>query len=232
MSFQFKRFKIQHHDLVFKFGTDAALLATWVHLKGTKNVLEIGTGSGVITLMMAQRSPDSVFTGIDISKDAIALANSNLIEFPIPSNVTFVHSALQDYNPDQKFDLIVSNPPFFENATKSPSELKNATRHTDILPLRDLLEVSMLALTENGKIEIVYPSRYLADIETHAKELGLYINHISYTRATPQKPIKRVLISLSKNHHTPIIKEIVINGDYSGYSKAIYELFKPFYLKL
>jgi tRNA1Val (adenine37-N6)-methyltransferase len=232
MSFQFKKFKLEHHDSVFKFGTDAALLATHVDVEGVNKVLEIGTGSGVITLMMAQRNPEAKFTAIDISASAIALAEMNGSNYPLPSSITFGHSSLQDFKSNQNFDLIVSNPPFFENATKSPNELKNNTRHTDILPLRDLIQNSKELLSENGKIEIIYPSRYLTDIETICNELELYVTQVTFTRSTAQKPIKRVMIKISKSPSAQESNELIINGDHSGYSKEIYARFKPFYLKL
>ena len=118
MIFKFKKFTLTHKDDVFKFGTDAALLGVWSNLKDVNSVLEIGAGSGVITLMMAQRSVSTNFTGIDISVNAVNLAKENALNSPFTSRFEFIDSSLQNFEPKEKFDLIVSNPPFFESSTK------------------------------------------------------------------------------------------------------------------
>lgn len=232
MEFKFKQFSIYHQDNVFKFGTDAALLATWVDMSKSKNVLEIGTGTGVITLMMAQRNPNGSYLGIDISKTAIELASKNLHKFPIDAEIKFKHSAIQAFSFEGKFDLIVSNPPFFEDSTKSPSELKNTTRHADTLPLRDLLSYSKDLLTPNGSINIIYPIRYLNNINSICNEMGLFPNHITTLRSTSQKAIKRVLISITCCPCSPITSELIINGNHKGYSNQVYNMLAPFLLNL
>lgn len=232
MSFQFKKFHLNHHPKVFKFGTDAALLATWVTIENEDNILEIGTGTGVITLIMAQRSPKSNYYGIDISLEAIVLATDNLGAYPAPINAQFIHSSLQEYEPGIKFNHIVSNPPFFENSTKSPSQLKNTTRHTDSLLLEELLSHSKRLLAPNGKIDLVYPVRYLDDLKEVCKQQKLFINQITFTRSTAQKPIKRVLISISNSESQTIENELIINGDFKGYSEKAYQMLQPFLLKL
>lgn len=232
MSFQFKQFKITHHPNVFKFGTDAALLSTWVDIESNQNILEIGTGSGVITLMMAQRNQTANYTGIDISDDAISLANMNLDSYPIPSQIKFEHSSIQNFSTNTLFDHIVSNPPFFESSTKSPFELKNTTRHTDELSLKDLLSYSLNLLTPNGKISIIYPVRYLDDIKTVSDKLQLSIEKLTYTRSKPEKDIKRVLVTLSHEPQLCVENELIIEGDQKGYSSEVFEMFAPFYLYL
>ena len=232
MSFQFKKFTIKHSDDVFKFGTDAALLATWVEIENDKNTLEIGTGSGVITLIMAQRNPCTQYVGIDISKNAIKLAIQNLNDYPAPILANFLHSSLQDFKSDILFDHVISNPPFFENGTKSPSELRNTTRHTDTLLLEELLFHSKRLLSPNGKIDLIYPVRYLDDIKETCNKLDLHITHITFTRSTLKKPIKRVLISIGRKPSEIIETEMVINGSLKGYSTEVYNMLQPFLYKL
>lgn len=233
MSFQFKQFKIDHHPEVFKFGTDAALLATWVNITPSKNILEIGTGSGVISFIMGQRKPHATYTGIDISLNAIELAQQNLNNYPIPAKIEFVHTKLQDFKSPMKFDHIISNPPFFENSTKSPSSLKNTTRHTDTLSLLQLLQASKNLLAPNGRISIIYPVRYLADIYSICQEIHLFPQRVHLTRSRPERDIKRVLIELGLTPNiNPEQTELIIEGNYKGYSKTVYQMFQPFYLKL
>lgn len=233
MSFQFKQFKINHHPEVFKFGTDAALLATWVNLTHSKTVLEVGTGSGVISLIMGQRNPHAKYVGIDISSHAIELAQQNLKDYPLPTQIEFMHSKLQNFESSIKFDHIISNPPFFENSTKSPSSLKNNTRHTDTLPLLDLLKCSKQLLTTHGKISLIYPVRYLEDIYSICQEIQLFPQRVHLTRSRPERDIKRVLIELGATPNAnPEQTELIIEGTYKGYSKTVYDMFQPFYLKL
>jgi tRNA1Val (adenine37-N6)-methyltransferase len=232
MSFQFKQFKINHHPNVFKFGTDAALLATWANIEDSKNVLEIGTGSGVISFMMAQRNPYATYTGIDFSSEAIQLAKENLSNYPILAHIKFRKSSLQEYIPNSAFDHIISNPPFFENSTKSPSKLKNNTRHTDTLPLVDLLTHSKRLLSPNGKISLIYPIRYLDQIRSICDKLDLHIHKIHYVRSKPERELKRVLLELSTQQGNLIEHELIIEGPSKGYSSTVFQMFQPFYLKL
>ena len=231
-SFQFKKFTIQHREDVFKFGTDAALLATWVDISNSSKVLEIGTGTGVISLMLAQRNSSANYTGIDISKNAIELADQNFETYPLPSKIKFMHSSLQHFYPEEKFDLIVSNPPFFESSTKSPSELKNTSRHTDLLSLHDLLRHSKRLLTPTGTINLIYPVRYLKEIKAICQELGMFPQQIVFTRSNSSKPIKRVLISIGQQETIAQEQELNINGNYTGYSLPVFKMLQPFLLKL
>jgi tRNA1Val (adenine37-N6)-methyltransferase len=232
MSFRFKKFSIHHDSEVFKFGTDAALLATWCNIEKSSNFLEIGIGSGVITLMLAQRKPEAKYVGIDISELSVEVAEQNLANYPIHADIDFSVSSLQNFETDLMFDHIVSNPPFFDNGTKSPSELKNLTRHTDTLELVDLLTYSKALLSPNGLISIIYPVRYLDNIYETCKNLGLFIQKVSYTRATILKPVKRVLVTISIQPSELFENELIINGDESGYSKEVFDMFQPFLLKL
>lgn len=232
MDFKFKKFGISHHEEVFKFGTDASLLATWKKISDFSTILEIGCGSGVITLMMAQRNPSSKYTGIDISKQAVNLSTFNLASFPIPSQIEFIESTLQAYSPSQKFDLIISNPPFFEDGTKSPSAFKNTTRHTDTLSLVDLLTHSKRLLNPFGEIHIIYPIRYLKALKEECAILGLYINQITQTRSTEKKPLKRILVSISLQKKELVETELIINGSQKGYSETVFNMLQPYLIKL
>ncbi len=232
MNFQFKQFTLQQDSEVFKFGTDAALLATWIKNKNSKHVLEIGTGTGVISLMMAQRNPKANYTGIDISKQAIELAQKNLSNFPIPSQIKFLKVSLQEFETKSNFDLIVSNPPFFENGTKSSAAVNLGARHTDTLSLFDLLENSKKLLSENGKISWIYPSRYLDQILKYCKELTLYPIEIVLVRSKIGKEVKRVLMTIQKKPGDCKREELIIEEQNRDYTPEVLTRFKPFYLHL
>lgn len=232
MSFQFKKFKIEHRPEVFKFGTDAALLAVLAPIENSQRILEIGTGSGVVTLMMAQRNSTATYLGIDISEAAISLAIKNHSNYPIPANISFKHTSLQDFTGQALFDHVISNPPFFENSTKSPKALKNSTRHTDILPLKILLENSKRLTNQSAKTTIIYPSRYINDIKAHCESLNLWIKSVTFIGSKPEKPIKRVLVTIQKTACKTVEKTLFTEGNHKGYSEEIFRKFEPFYLYL
>jgi tRNA1Val (adenine37-N6)-methyltransferase len=231
--FRFKKFSLNHHPEVFKFGTDAALLATWVRTEGVQSILEIGTGSGVISLMLGQKMPDVPIVGIDRSAIAIELATKNLSNFPLPSKISFHHVPLQDFTTSQKFDLIISNPPFFESSTRSPLALKNETRHTEHLSLHDFIQHSKRLVSSSGHISFIYPSRYLDNIRSICKEEDLYLHQICYLKSKSHSPIKRILVSIGRNVPSHLEEEeLIIHGDYSGYSETIFQRLEPYLLKL
>ena len=232
MGFEFKQFTISHQEDVFKFGTDASILATWKNISNYSNILEIGCGTGVITLMMAQRHPTASYTGIDISESAVKLSNTNLNNFPIQTQIEFIASSVQDFSTQKKYNLIISNPPFFEDSTKSPSNLKNTTRHTDTLSLRDLLIHSKRLLTNQGEIQIIYPVRYLKNLKQICADLELHINQLTFTRSTPTKSIKRILVSISPLKKELIERELIINGSSKGFSETVFKMLQPYLLKL
>lgn len=232
MNFKFKQFTLQQHPDVFKFGTDASLLATWVKLEKVKKVLEIGTGTGVISFMMAQRNPQAQYVGIDISKKAIYLAHENLINYPIPASVTFENITVQDFQTSHKFDLIVSNPPFFENGTKSKTTVNKTARHTDTLNLQELIANANRLLSDNGRISFIYPSRYLDHILECSAALNLYPNEIISIRSKVGKEIKRILISIQKTPTEILKEELIIEEQDRTYTPAVLAMFRPFYLHL
>lgn len=232
MEFKFKKFTLVQSNQVFKFGTDASLLGALVPIENSNTVLEIGTGTGVISLMMAQRDFKANFTAIDFSIDSFHLATENVSNSLFNSSIDVIHSSLQDFNPSVKFDSIVSNPPFFIDSTKSPSELKNNTRHTDSLSISDLFIHSKRLLKKNGTFTIVYPSRYEKDLWNESEKVGLYPTQLTRIRNSANKEVKRVIVTFSCIKGEIQEKELTIKGDHNGYSETVFNLLQPFLLKL
>lgn len=227
--FKFKQFAITHAPEVFKFGTDAALLSMSIPLNGYKNALEIGTGTGVISLVLAQRNPQLAITGIDISYSAISCAKANLSDFKLPHHIQFYATDLQSFEPNNGFDLIISNPPFFEQSTKSKSLV--IARHTDTLSLQDLIGHAKRLLSAKGHLVFIYPSRYLKDIKTVCTNENMHISQLTYFKDTAQAETKRVIVRV-QNHPNPCQeKTIIIKGNIHGYSPTVAKWFAPFYLK-
>lgn len=227
--FKFKKFTLTHHPEVFKFGTDAALLATSIPLNNPKNILEIGTGTGVISLILGQRFPNTPITGIDISAAAIQCANENLHHYSLAHQINFQLVSLQNFVPSTPFEVIVSNPPFFENSTKSTS-LKLA-RHTDSLSLNDFLKYAAPLLSPTGQIFLIYPSRYFTQLQEIGIQNGLFISRVTFFKDRPTADSKRILVTFSKQKRTPVYTTQIVKGNHFGYSEQVYRWFTPFYLQ-
>ena len=134
--FTFKQFHVEQDRTAMKVGTDGVLLGAWA--EGGCTILDIGTGTGLVALMMAQRFEDAQVVGIDIDPDASEQARENVAASPFASRISILHTSLQAFSTERKFDAIVSNPPYFEHSLKNPDAARAAARHADSLPFADL----------------------------------------------------------------------------------------------
>ena len=153
--FRFKQFEILQDRCAMKVGTDGVLLGAWA--SGGTRILDIGCGTGLIALMMAQRFPAAQVVGIDIDEEACGQARENVTASPFGDRIDVAHCRLQDYS-GEEFDAIVSNPPFFLNSLKNPDSKRAMARHADTLPFRDLWQGVKRLLSENGIFSVVLPS--------------------------------------------------------------------------
>ncbi|MFM2293328.1 MAG: hypothetical protein RIS29_3141, partial [Bacteroidota bacterium] len=149
--FRFKQFTVFHDRCAMKVGIDGVLLGCWTNVADTSMVLDIGTGTGLIALMIAQRT-DAHIDAIDIDEGAFEQAMINVQASPWSSRLNVVLSSLQDFVSDKKYDLIVSNPPYFINSLKNPDEQRTTARHTDSLTHEELIDQCIPKLTEGGRI--------------------------------------------------------------------------------
>lgn len=232
--FQFKQFTVFHDRCAMKVGTDGVLLGAWTNIDCSTKVLDIGTGTGLIALMLAQRNNKVKIDAIDINKEAIKQAKENIKISPFTKQITCYHSSLQDFArvQNEKYDIIVSNPPFFKQSLKSPNENRTLARHTDSLLIEELLELSSYLLTEQGRLSIIYPSDDKDLILNIASENGLYISRITDVLPTPDSSPKRVLLEFCKTESTPSTDSLIIEKGRHIYSEDFTKLAKDFYLKL
>jgi len=215
-----------------KVGTDGVLLGAWTPLpEHCRRVLDIGTGSGLIALMLAQRT-DSSILAIDVDEAAVTQASENFKSSPWADRLKVEHIALQDLQ-TAPFDLIVSNPPYFEDSLKNPDPQRRTARHTDNLSFSELLEGSVRLLRKDGVLAVILPAetelRFLQLAE--ARKLTPYIITRVHTREA--KPAKRVLIALRKliSPISPISSSLVLQDESGAPRSAAYEeLCKEFYL--
>lgn len=155
--FTFKQFHIDHSRCAMKVGTDGTLLGAWATLPTDGSILDIGTGTGLIAIMAAQRSFGSKITAIDIDEDCVLQARENVSASPWHDRIEVIHSALLDFSPAQKFDCIISNPPYFIDSQLSPDAARSTARHTATLPFDELVSGVKRLLADDGHFSLILP---------------------------------------------------------------------------
>lgn len=205
--FQFKQFTIHQQRCAMKVGTDGTLLGAWSHVPvESARILDVGTGTGLIALMMAQRFSDASVFGIDIDKDAVCQAQENVAASPFASRIKIFESNILDFENQEGFDAIVSNPPYFVDAMTCPDQQRTMARHTVSLSYEGLMKSVFRLLKPNGLFSLVIPSECRSSIEAEACLAGFFLTRVCLIRTTPRKETKRQLIEFSKHP----VKELYI----------------------
>ena len=243
--FRFKQFTVWHDRCAMKVGTDGVLLGAWCPVdsrasssksfKGFK-VLDAGTGSGLIALMLAQRIEGAQITAIDIDAGAVEQAKYNFGVSPWSDRLECHQQALQELEGEGIYDLIVSNPPYFQDSLKNPDSQRAMARHTDTLSYEELLKHSARLLTQEGIIALVLPIEAEQQIIALAQIYGLCPTHITHVYPKPGKAAKRLLIALQA-YPLPLPEgkgekrsELTLESETAPRSEAYIELTKEFYL--
>jgi tRNA1Val (adenine37-N6)-methyltransferase len=231
-AFRFKQFSVNHEDAAFKVGTDSVLLGAWVRGEGIDRILDIGTGSGLLALMMAQRFGNAEIDAVEIDEASALEAKLNFEQSRWSERLHLIHADFATYKVDNPYELIVSNPPFFQNDLLSGDARKDQARHGQQLPLEMLIQRSAEILSENGKLSLVMPADLLPRIEALLPAKGLAINRLCKVFPKPTKDWNRVLLEISRNAGRNEIEELTIRdqqGDYSpDYKKLTAEFYPAF----
>lgn len=235
-SFEFKQFSIFQDKTAMKVGTDGVMLGAWVELPNSGFVLDVGTGTGLIALMMAQRNIDLLIDAVEIDKEASIQARQNVNNSPWKRIIAVMNISLQEFKPkrDSKYDLVVSNPPFFSKGFKAPNNQRSIARHTDALSHETLLECSDKLLAPNGTLAVVLP---YSDYEEFS-EKALCKGFVEQRRLTVyprlEKPAVRVLSQWGKeNTGISDTREMIIEPfKRHQYSPEYIALTKGFYLNM
>jgi tRNA1Val (adenine37-N6)-methyltransferase len=230
--FNFKQFTIYQDKCVFKVGTDGVLLGAYADVSGVKNIIDIGTGTGLIALMLAQRS-DAEIVAIEPDKDSFFQACSNIVNSKWNARIRVLNASLQDYDPgSEKFDLIISNPPFFTDSLRNPDKGKAVARHNFLLNNDDLLKGASRLIAEGGKLNVIMPYVEGNILIAEAHEYGFYCNNILKIRPTPTSGIRRLIMTFSREKHNVKEKFLTIeHGKRHDFTEEYRSLTKDFYLK-
>jgi tRNA1Val (adenine37-N6)-methyltransferase len=232
-SFQFKQFTVNQEHCAMKVGTDGTLLGAWANAPaGAGKILDIGTGTGLVALMMAQRFPESQVVGIDIDNDAAIQAKENADASPFSDRITIIHGDATKMDDNLLFDSIVCNPPYFVDSLTCPQDQRTLARHTVTMTYEQLMQTAYKLLKNDGIFSIVIPTENNDAIESAAALAGFMISRICMIKTTPNKLPKRQLIEFRKQRvenldFTEEILEMVPNQRSVWYR----ELTKDFYIK-
>jgi tRNA1Val (adenine37-N6)-methyltransferase len=234
--FQFKKFTITQDRCAMKVGTDGVLLGAWTPIQHRPfSVLDIGSGTGILALMLGQRSTAEQIDAIEIDEEAFEQCVENFENSPWSDRLYCYHAGLDEFmeEPEDEYDLIVSNPPFYSEDYKTESEQRDLARFQDALPFEDLIEAASVLLSENGIFSVIIPHKEETKFIGLAKECNLFPFKITRVKGTPTAEIKRSLLAFSFAEKTNFpIDELIIETARHQYTEDYIALTKEFYLKM
>jgi tRNA1Val (adenine37-N6)-methyltransferase len=228
--FQFKQFVVNQEDCAMKVGTDGVLLGAWFDFKENGSVLDIGTGTGLIALMAAQRGADSV-VAVEIDEKAARQAAENVASSKWKDIVTVVHSDIACFSDDKRFDAVVCNPPFFRDSLRSPDSVRSQARHNDTLSYEKLAEMANSLLSDSGLFSLVLPYDMADTFISVAAKNGLYLCKRTNVVTRKGNLPKRVLLSLCKQVKVCVTDELVMFDELNNETSEYISIVRDFYLK-
>ncbi len=230
-NFRFKQFTIEQDQTAMKVNTDGVLLGAWTVAENPKEILDIGTGTGVIAIMMAQKFPQSNIVAVEIDKNAAEQASQNVQNCPWNDRITIFNDDFSNFaqKNTKKFDLIVSNPPFFENQLKSTNKQREIARHTTLLSFEKLTKNVAKTITQTGLFTVILPYYNHNNFIKLCSENDLFCTKKTIIFPNEKKDANRVLLEFSKQKKTLIENNFYIRQK-NAYSSEYLELTKDFYL--
>ena len=233
--FQFKQFTVQQDKCAMKIGTDGVLLGAWCPIDNNPfSVLDIGAGTGILSLMLAQRSYAEQIDAIEIDENAYEQCFENFEASQWNDRLFCFHAGLDEFmdEPEDEYDIIISNPPFYTEDYKTESEQRDLARFADSLPFEDLVEAANLLLSETGIFSVIIPFKEEEKFIAMAKEFELHPFKITHVKGTTTTEIKRSLLAFSRTKKETSIDELIIETARHQYTEDYIALTKDFYLKM
>lgn len=234
--FSFKQFTVQQDKCAMKIGTDGVLLGAWCPIDNNPfSVLDIGAGTGILSLMLAQRSNAEQIDSLEIDEEAYEQCVENFENSPWSDRLFCFHAGLDEFvdEPEDEYDIIISNPPFYSEDYKTDSSQRDLARFQDALPFEDLIEAADLLLSENGIFAVIIPFKEEEKFIDLCAEAELYPVKVTRVKGSPITEIKRSLLAF-KRYELPVLEtdELVIETSRHQYTDEYIELTKDFYLKM
>ena len=230
--FQFKQFKINQEKSAMKVGTDGILLGAWANVSNARNILDIGTGTGLIALMLAQRTSAKIH-GIEIEEKAFIEAVNNVKLSPWDNRINIQHVSFQEFVETNilKFDAIVSNPPYFDNSLKPKNNLRGKARHTETLTCSELIAGVDKLLASEGCFNVILPTKRAIDFISQARASALFLKRLKTVKPNEKKETNRYLMEFQKKKTTLQESSLTIyKNEVAEYSDDYKMLTKDFYL--
>lgn len=232
--FRFKQFELSNSRSAMKIGTDGVLLGAWAKLPDgciSPRVLDVGSGTGIVGLMTAQRYPDAFVDCIEIDWEAFEECSDNIASSPFSQRVKVIHADFLNYQSGLKYDLIVSNPPFFKDSLRAVGSQRSTARHDDTLPLAALFTRAAGMLADNGRIALILPVERDNDALFEATLAGLSPACKCHVHTRRGKPSRRTLWEFSRQQHQPVNETVIFIQEENGkYSEEYVSLLQEFYL--
>lgn len=228
--FDFKQFRVYHDRCGQKVGTDGVVLGAWADLEGAARILDIGTGSGLIALMAAQRVPEAMVVGLDVDDDAVQQARQNVASSPFRERVVIQLCDVRKFRPDEKFDAIVCNPPFYTEDTLPPEESRALARNVSSLPFEELVASAARMLAVGGTFSVMLPMSCYQLFNVICLSNGLMLKRECTVQTVARKAPKRVLICYSNEPTESVEHERLILQEGNEKSEAYKDLARDFYL--
>ena len=228
--FRFKQFEVDQSNCAMKINTDGVLLGAMVQHENAKRILDVGTGTGVIALMLAQRFPDAQVCAVEIDEQASATARQNFKNSIFSERLTNNNISIEQFNNPEKFDLIVTNPPFFVNDYKNAEPKKEMARHASNTFFEDLIKKVNVLLGDNGCFWFVLPIKQAEFLVAKGEDYGLFLQKVIKLRSDVTKPEFRRIVCLGRNKSALLEEDFIIYESEKKYTIAYEALLKDFFL--
>ncbi|MCO7188277.1 MULTISPECIES: methyltransferase [unclassified Pseudoalteromonas] len=229
--FAFKQFTVAQSRSAMKVSTDGVLFGAWVCVTGAQRMLDIGAGTGLLSLMCKQRAPSLAIDAVEIDAQACLDAVDNINASPW-QGIAVHQTPIQTFVSGQPYDLVISNPPYFNHSLKGPDAARNTARHTDSLSFVHLIDAFMRRSHSKGRLAVILPAHEGHEFIALAQQHGLHLALRCDVSMTPDKPVSRLMLEFHRDKTTQEQQSLCVRNKMGEYSEAFIDLCRDFYLKM